>query len=101
MIVASTIVPWRINMPRSSSIAPTSSNSARVRSCCSRWRAAFAAADVELRRVRLAHHDAALALNALYQRVLPCWHVIGEEPRAIGGADAGHIGQVLDRDRQA
>jgi hypothetical protein len=39
MIVASTIVPWRINRPRSSSIAPTSSNSARVRSCSSsQWR---------------------------------------------------------------
>src|SRR3954452_11897887 len=35
MIVASTIVPWRINRPRSSSIAPISSNSARVRSCSS------------------------------------------------------------------
>src|SRR3954468_669967 len=30
-----TIVPWRINRPRSSSIAPISSNSARVRSCSS------------------------------------------------------------------
>ena len=39
MIVASTMVPWRINRPRSSSIAPTSSNSARVRSCSSsQWR---------------------------------------------------------------
>src|SRR3954447_22772934 len=39
MIVASTIVPWRISNPRSSSIAPISSNSARVRSCCSsQWR---------------------------------------------------------------
>src|SRR3954465_8159194 len=39
MRVASTIVPWRISNPRSSSIAPTSSNSARVRSCCSsQWR---------------------------------------------------------------
>jgi hypothetical protein len=39
MIVASTIVPWRISRPRSSSIAPTSSNSTRVRSCSSsQWR---------------------------------------------------------------
>ena len=39
MIVASTIVPWRINSPRSSSFAPISSNSARVRSCrSSKWR---------------------------------------------------------------
>jgi len=33
------IVPWRINKPRSSSIAPTSSNNTFVRSCCSsQWR---------------------------------------------------------------
>src|ERR1044071_3068878 len=39
MIVASTIVPWRINRPRSSSIAPISSNSTRVKSCSSsQWR---------------------------------------------------------------
>ncbi len=39
MIVASTIVPWRINSPRASSILPTSSNSARVRSWrSSQWR---------------------------------------------------------------
>src|SRR4051812_8565834 len=33
MIVASTIVPWRINRPYPSSIAPTSSNSPLVKSC--------------------------------------------------------------------
>jgi len=39
MMVASTIVPWRINRPRSSSIAPISSNNTLVRSCCSsQWR---------------------------------------------------------------
>jgi len=39
MMVASTMVPWRINRPRSSSITPISSNSARVRSCSSsQWR---------------------------------------------------------------
>jgi hypothetical protein len=39
MMVASTIVPWRINSPRSDSIAPTSSNRLLVNSCFSnQWR---------------------------------------------------------------
>src|ERR1051325_1759348 len=52
MIVASTIVPWRLNRPRSSSIAPISSNSTRVKSCSSsQW------AEVQYRRrVRYRRH---------------------------------------------
>src|ERR1700676_5039264 len=39
MMVASTMVPWRINRPRSSSILPTSSNNTRVSSwLSSQWR---------------------------------------------------------------
>src|SRR5207253_9860815 len=39
MIVASTIVPWRISRPRSSSIADTSANNAWLNSCrSSQWR---------------------------------------------------------------
>ena len=60
-----------------------------------------AAAGAEFGRVRLAHHDAALALDALDQRVRFRRHVIGEQRRAVGGADARDIGEVLDRYRQA
>src|SRR5205814_4750711 len=60
-----------------------------------------AAARAEFRRVRLAHHDAALALDALHKRVRFRWYVIGEQRRAVGRAYARDIGEVLDRDRQA
>ena len=56
-----------------------------------------AATRAELRRVRLAHHDAALALDALDQRMRLLGHVVGEDRRAVGGAHAAHVGQVLDR----
>ena len=60
-----------------------------------------AAAGAEFRRVRLAHDDAALALDAQDQRVRFRRHVVGEERRAVGRAHARDIGEVLDRDRQA
>ena len=60
-----------------------------------------AAAGAELRRVGLGHHDAALALDALDQGMRLRRHVVGEQRRAVGGADARDIGEVLDRHRQA
>ena len=47
----------------------------------------------EFWRVRLAHHDAALALDTLHKRVRFFRHVIGEAPRAVGGANARDIGE--------
>jgi hypothetical protein len=55
----------------------------------------------EFGRVGLGHDHAAARLDTLDHGVGACRHVIGEDGRAEGGADAGHLGQVLDRHRQA
>ena len=55
----------------------------------------------ELRRVRLGDDDAALALDALNHGVRGLGYVIPEDRRAVGGAHARDIGEILDGDRQA
>ena len=60
-----------------------------------------ASARAELRRVGLAHHDAALALDAFDQRMRSRGHMVGEDRRAVGGAHARHVVEVLDRHRQS
>ena len=59
-----------------------------------------AAAGAEFRRVGLRHHDAALALDALDDRMGFGGHMIGEQRRAVGRAHARDVGEVLDRHRQ-
>ncbi len=59
------------------------------------------AAGAELGRVRLGDDDAALALDALDDGMRSFRDIILEDARAIRGAHACHIGQVLDGDGDA
>ena len=58
-------------------------------------------AGAEFRRVRLGVDHAAVRLQMLDQDVGALGHVVLEDRRAVGGAHAGDVGQVLDRHRHA
>ena len=55
----------------------------------------------EFRRVRLGQDDGAIVLQGLNQDVGSLGDMIGENGRAVCGAYAGHVLQVLDGDGQA
>ena len=58
-------------------------------------------AEPELRRVGLADEDAARRLHARREQAVVRGHVVAEQGRAVGGGEAGGLGDVLDRLRQA
>ena len=58
-------------------------------------------AGAELRRVGLAEDDRARRAQPLDRQRIGVGHVVGVDPRAVGGAQAGRLGEVLDPDRDA
>ena len=64
-------------------------------------RVAGVAAGRELGRVGLADDDPAGLLQPGHEECVDVWHVVLVQLRAVGGAQAGRLGHVLEADRQA